>query len=330
MNSLPPLFLRKLSFLTTCAVVLFVAIPSIQAGEWTTVWGDDFTGQTGGLPPSLDFTGLGGNDFTSNPGSGTTITVDGALGNDSPSLTLSDQHVTHSALTRIYMDRFAPFTLSETTNNMDVTYDFKVDSFSTTNSNDNFRFILCFDNQPLQQLVVGFGRGDLNGDANHLAFYADATTGIGGTGGALGAVAPTAATAIGFTGSGWDSGFDFGTYNSTAGQETSNDTNGDWYRFYLDYDYTSEVSLHGYVMNLRTNEGAIFTRNMQTRLAFSNQGSSTSGIYFLSGAAMKGVSHFDNVLVETYTESVPEPSTYALMFGAMGMLAGFRCFRRRA
>jgi len=161
---------------------------------------------------------------------------------------------------------------------------------------------------------VGFGIVSLaDGDGNvDLSLYTVA--------GDISA-APSSGNALGFTGSGWTPGFDFGDYDSTTA--TNNDTGG-FLRVSLTFTEGSN-QVNGTITNLATSQTLNFTRNASSAVDLSDVTNARDGIRFGSGQGGQGNMDFDNVSIEVL--SVPEPSA-AMLVGACGLLGLLR--RRRA
>ena len=302
------------------AIVAGMALVPIYAtaAHGVVVWSDDFSDDTPGARPSRDFVGgAAGEDyqFTNDAANASTL-VSGTVGNPPNSMVQTDITLTGGGpIVTLPMDHFAPFALDATNNLLRVTYDFRVDSFTSSSGSVNPRFILRFANANLQQLVIGFARGGTVGgtlDDGDAPFDNALFAQVGGTGSAF---PPTTANAIGLIpGTGWAPGFDFGDYDADSADAALNDTHDEFYRFELTYDFT-DGSLDGVVTNQTTLQGTTFSRTMQSGLAFTN--SSARGLLFAGATGSTDVHYFDNVTVEV----VPEPASAVLVLAAAGAAA---------
>ncbi|HYE17177.1 MAG TPA: PEP-CTERM sorting domain-containing protein [Tepidisphaeraceae bacterium] len=314
--------------LTAVGLGLFVVGAGADA-RGDIIWADDFADHTAGTAPNRSFPGgtNPGNDFNPTTAGATAgFLVDGSVGNAAPSLSLVDTGGDAATLV-VAMDHFAPFTVAPTsaTPRLRVAFDFQVSALLTSTNSNNARFILRNNSQNSEgnQLVIGFSYASLDdgsgGGSNDLALFARTDTGTTTT------LAPTNGSAIGLiAGTGWEDGFDFGTYN--ASNNADNDTNDEFYRIVFDYDSVTG-GITGTVEQLSTGN----TVNLPAGLAL-NPGTAFSNVssdQFLlaSTASNTATAYFDNFVVEALP-AVPEPGTAAL-FGvaALGAL-GRR--RRRA
>jgi hypothetical protein len=169
------------------------------------------------------------------------------------------------------MSQFAPFSTADAaTPHLRVSFDWQVESFASSLTNEAFRFILRANGSTAagSQLVIGFNRGDINdgdGSTTDLTLYAGSPNGTSN-------LTPSPSSAIGLIpGVGWQPGFDFGEYSTIAA--TDNDTDDLFYRFVLTYDFTSG-QLDGTVTRLALDatdgQSATFTRSLNAGLVFSN------------------------------------------------------------
>jgi hypothetical protein len=297
-----------------------------HSSEAIVVWSDNFTGQTAGIRPSMDFAGgAAGNDYLVTASSGSAdFFVNDTIGTGVPSLGVIDTGTgTNDLATLIVtMNHFAPFEVSQAsaTPVLRTSFDWRVDSFQGANTQLP-RFILRANNanNTGTQLVIGFSYANLDdGDAGttDLTLFAETQTG------ATTNVAPRNATAIGLIpGTGWLPGFDFGSYD--GGNAGINDTNDEFYRVTFEYDsLTGGIS--GSVTQLSSGATAAFPAGlaMNAGLVFSN---TTADDRFLlaSSASNTATSYMDNIVFD----AVPEP-TGALGLASGMMMLGMRRRRR--
>jgi hypothetical protein len=305
--------------LASIAAIAFAALPV----EGTVVWSDDFTGQPADTFPSRDFNGNSVPDWsaTSSP---TMFRVTEALGEPAPSLAFTDATTGGQGVLRLEMTSFAPFsTANPDTPLLRVSFDWRVESFTSGLTNEGFRVILRANNSQAagSQVVIAFNRADLddgdglNGD---LSFYAGSPVGTSN-------FTANATSAIGLLqGVGWQPGFDFGQFGASG----DNDSDDLFYRFQLTYDYNTGV-LNGAVTRLALDATngltADFTRQLNSGLDFSNTGllaDNTLDLFLIASTnGVTGLSDFDNFTFE----SVPEPSVASVwLLGAGAVAAGRR------
>jgi hypothetical protein len=234
-------------FLNLIGCVLAVAFSANTTAE--VVWSDDFT--AGDL--NRDFPGgAAGIDYATGAFGGSTISVSTLIGNSAPSLAFLDGGGTQQAVGfAVYMNQFAPFTVGplSTTPLLRVSFDLRVDSFSNLFSSDRtgVKFELIADNSNSSVLVIGFGFGSVDGDAEtDVALFADRSL--------ESRPAPTVSNAVGLAGAGWQPGFDFGNFFG-SGPGVEQDTNDEFYRVTFVYNSITGV-VTGRVTRLSTGESA--------------------------------------------------------------------------
>jgi hypothetical protein len=249
--------------------------------------------------------------------------VSASDGGPAPSLTLNDPSTTTSGVITVPMSQFGSFsTANPATPILQVSFDFRIDSFLGTNVLEAYRFVLRANGQNAtgSQAVILFNRGNLNdGDASasDLAFAIASPNGTSN-------FTPSDATAIGLIpGVGWQPGFDFGEYN--AATSTDNDTDDLFYRVGFTYDAISGL-LSGSITRLATDatngQSAPFSLTLNPNLDFSNT-DATDVFILATGGTTTGIGRFDNFVFN----AVPEPSSATALVLGIGML-GAR--RRRA
>ncbi len=305
-----------------CAVAAFASLGTSKADV---IWSQDFTGHADNAFPFADFTGNSTNDWSA-INDESKFRVSTSLGNPSPAMVFTDNTTsTTNGLgnLQLAMSQFAPFsTASASTPVLRLTFDWKIESFASSLTNEAFRFVLRANGSTTSgdQLIIGFNRANLNdGDAStsDLSLYA-AT--VGGTSN----IAPSNTNAIGLiAGTGWQPGFDFGEYDGVTA--SANDTDDLFYRFELGYNFNTGL-LSGMATRLApdaTNgQSAAFSVAMNPGLVFSDQGA-LDVLLFASTNGVTGVSQLDNITFE----AVPEPaSSLAMLLGA-GVIVARR--RRR-
>ena len=276
----------------------------------TAVFSDDFSRAT--LLPYDYAGGAAGNDYTATPG--TTSTTGATAAITSNALTITDTGAGQYAQ-NVLATEFSPYTLT-TGDIVSVNFDVRVNSFIAANAASTFRFGI-YDggvNNGQNKLSVGWGYANIaDGDASTTDLFFYATTNVGTT--------PTAANSaiIGFNGSGWDAGFDFGNYNSASA--VSNDTGG-YYNVSMSFTQGS-TAMTGVITNLsNTSQTASFSRTLGVAFDWSTN-DAQDGINVLSGLGGTGTFDLDNLQVLVPTP-VPEPGSLTL-----GALALCSLLRRR-
>lgn len=308
MKTLAPLF-RWLAFAT-------ISVVGIQSASAVVVWSDNFDNDTIGNVPSNDFTSNGTEDwvFTTGTGAASAVSATGSSGNG---LTQTDTDV-GGAVGTVATSQFSAYTLNATTNLMKVSFDFRVDSNSSGSTNVAPRLIFRQGTATGNGFVVGFSRASVSdGDANtdNLLFVSPHGNGTSN-------VSPTAGAVVGLvSGTGWDTGFDFGTYDTTTA--TNNNTGGSFIRFELIYDFNTG-SISGVATNL-SGGSTSFSTSINAGLTFTG----TGGALLVASGTSTGTttvvpaistSHFDNIVVEV----IPEPSSALMLLGGLSA-----CFIRR-
>lgn len=293
------------------------ALSSLAVSQAVVVWADDYTTDRIGGPNTYDYAGgAAGTDYNFSLGGNTSNVAGGVWNIGDTSSNGTSAFVTTSQWTARPVNNGDQIVLS---------FDMRVNSLSGLSANSaSVPRVGLFQNADTDGNVhsagngalftVGFGTvGLADGDANtDLSLYAVA--------GDISAV-PSAGNALGFTGSGWTPGFDFGDYDGTTA--TNNDTGG-FLRFSLTFTEGSNV-VNGTITNLATSQTLTFTRNAASAVDFSDVTNARDGLRIGSGQGGQGNMDFDNVSIEIL--SVPEPSA-ALLVGACGLLGLLR--RRRA
>jgi len=294
-----------------------LALSSLAVSQAVVVWADDYTTDRIAGPNTYDYAGgAAGTDYNFSLG-GNTSNVSGGIWNIADTTnTGTSAFVTTNQWT------------SRPVNNGDqivFSFDMRVNSLAGLTANSaSVPRVSLFQNADSDGNVhsagsgalftIGFGTvGLADGDANtDLSLYA-----VAGDVAAL----PSSTNALGFTGSGWTSGFNFGDYDSTT---ATNNTTGGFLRFSLTFTEGSN-QVNGTITNLFTNETLTFTRNASSAVDLSDVTNARDGIRLGSGQGGQGNVDFDNVSIDIL--SVPEPSA-AMLVGACGLLGLLR--RRRA
>jgi hypothetical protein len=284
---------------------VFLAFFPAQA---SVIWNDSFTGEANGAAPTSDYTNNGTEDWVVANGANTSSTISGSVGNPSPSLHLADTTTSASTSSTVSMAQFAAFdTTAPGQSTIIISFDFRVDAFSTSVVNSTPQFFLR-DNGGTR-LTIGFGARSLpDGDASSDLFL---FAGAGSN------PTPGASNAIGYIAdTGWETGFDFGNTSATA---SDNNTGGNFIHFELTYvnGATSATLLAENGAN-----STVLTLTGLTASSFSSA-SSNDSLNFSSGASAISDSYFDNIRVEV----VPEPSAALLLAAGLMALGGTR--RRR-
>ena len=305
--------------LTSFLLAAAAAVLLMSAARAEIVWSDDFTGQTDAAYPSRDFTGNSVNDYvgTTNP---TFFTVSASDGGPAPSLTLNDPSTTAAGVMTVPMSQFGSFsTANPATPILQVSFDFRIDSFLATNALESYRFVLRANgsNAAGSQAVILFNRGNLNdGDASalDLAFAIASASGTSN-------FTPSDATAIGLIpGVGWQPGFDFGEYSTVT--STDNDTDDLFYRIGFTYDVISGL-LNGSITRIATDstngQSAPFSLALNPNLDFSNT-DATDVFILATGGTTTGIGRFDNFVFN----AVPEPSSVTALLLGLGLLGSRR------
>ncbi len=283
--------LHQLTLLALASFGLTLTAPAV------TVFEESFTGMAdGGQPP----TGTG-SPWTLVATSPSTVGVNTATGNPSPSLHFSDPNNTSTSAT-LKMNDFAAFNTTNASQSvLTIGFDFRMDSYLGTDRASTFR--LSLRDGGATRFTFGFGR-TANSD---LCFFASAGSSNS---------APTLTQAIGL-----NDGFNFGTYSTT--DALANGTDGQFVRVEIVY-VNGETSA-----SFNLSYGDSSTSYILTGIAassFSNDG----GDNFAFGSPGSASADFfvDNISV-TATSAIPEPSTTALLLGGAGLIGAGVLRRRR-
>lgn len=207
--------------------------------------------------------------------------------------------------------------LNNTNNLLRLTFDFRVTAFASGGTNQNPRVVLRDSTTANSGFVLGFSTAAISdGDANADNFlfaapHPASSSSVASVGGS--------AVQIGLNGAtGWQPGFDFGTYNAT--DSFSNGT-GEFINFQLVYDFNT-----GSVIGVATKgaNSATFSMTLNAGLTFSSgslllaSGGSTGS----PAVAASSMAAMDNVVIEV----IPEPSSATMIAAA---LSGVFFIRRR-
>lgn len=287
-----------------------IGIVGIQSASAVVVWSDNFDNDTIGNVPSQDFTSNSTEDWAFTTGTGAASAVS-AIGTSGNGLTQTDTDI-GGAVGSVAVSQFSSFTLNSTTNLLRVSFDFRVDSNLSNSVNVNPRFIFRQSNATGNGFVVGFSRSavsDGDADTDNLLYAAP-------HGNATSNVSPTSGAVVGLvSGTGWDTGFDFGTYEAATG--SNNNTSGSFIRFELTYNFIdgaltgTATNLSGGTTSFSTaiNAGLTFSGGSMLLATGTSTGTSPSVIPATS------VSHFDNIVVEV----IPEPSSALMLLGGLSV-----------
>jgi hypothetical protein len=258
---------------------------------------------------SQDFTGLSSlpAGYAVTAPTNTSAGVSASVGNPAESMILSDGN--SSAALNVGIaganNGWSTFTTSNaTTRIFKVDFDWYIKS-SLSSGAANFRANVNLGGSGATTATIGFGRASLSGTDRNF-FYAGVNN-------------PSAASnnAIGWNGSSWESGFDFGTYDGTT---AANNTSGGFYKFSL--SYVDQATTAQLVVTSSSNpwETANFTIT-GLGAATVTQGRTIS---FLSGTSQTGAEgYIDNIVVS----AVPEPSAALLVALGLGVVLALRSRR---
>ncbi len=273
----------KISF-KIIALSTFCLGTMLQFGRSTTIFTEDFTGDT-----SL------GSAFTSTVNTGITADVSTIDGYTAPSAFLSDTSTVNSGTLSVAGNNWSAFnTATGAEKTFQVAFDWKVAS-SLSTAASTMRVNIVLGGTTPTTVNIGFGHSTISGINTNYFYAAGGSTGV----------TPSATYAIGYDGTSFANGFNFGTYSSTT--DTDNDTNGNYYHFLLSYEDQATTALLTVTNNADLSETTTYTITGLTATSVAN----TSGrlISLLSGNSGTGVSYIDNINVSV----VPEPSTLALI-----------------
>ncbi|PAW79647.1 MAG: hypothetical protein B9S32_03675 [Verrucomicrobia bacterium Tous-C9LFEB] len=265
----------------------------LQLALATTVFTEDFTGDT-----SL------GSAFTSTVNTGVTTAVSTTEGYTAPSAVLSDTSTANAGTLSVTGNNWSTFNTSTgAEKTFQVSFDWKVaSSFSSAAS--TMRFNIVLGGTTPTTVNIGFGHSTIGGTDTNYFYAAGGSTGV----------TPSATYAIGYNGTSFENGFNFGTYSSST--DTNNSTNGNYYHFLLSYEDQATTALLTVTNNADLSQTTTYTITGLTATSVAN----TSGrlIALLSGNGGTGVSYIDNLNVSV----VPEPSAFALVsLGGTALLA---------
>ncbi len=294
------------------------ALALVSPVSATLIWAENFDDDTIGSSPISNYPGGGaGNDWTISNAAPTTTAVS-AIGKSGNGLghTDNDSGATNGLVSTT---QFAPFALSSTNNLLRFTFDFRVDSFSNGNASYNPRVLFRSSTVLDEGIVVGFSRSAIaDGDSSQDNYLFAAKNGNGTSNVSASAAA---AVRIGFTGSSWAPGFDFGSYD--AATAANNNTGGEFVNFQLTYDYNT-----GLMSGIATTAGggtATFALSLVAGMNFTG-----GAIGFASSASSSVGTAPDPVVVTPATstayvdnlsvEIIPEPSSSAMLLGGLSLL----------
>lgn len=278
-----------------------------------------------GEVPTSNYAGGGsGADWTvTTVSTNVSATVSTAQGATAPSLHLVDANNTSTDGNSVYARaKFAaaakPFDMANASDaTVRISFDLKVDSLVGIATNTSGARVILSDYNKTQVTVAFGGRTNIDSDGSNDLFFFIGNGNI---------PLPQASTAIGLKADKtWDTGFDFGTYNTATG--TANNSKGAFYRFELTFQAGS-ATVTGTATNLATNQSASFTHTAAAALSFSNADNATyaesNSIQFQNPhSTALGLldAYLDNVKVEV----VPEPAGLGLL--GLGGLLGWRRLR---
>lgn len=274
-----------------CIAVLVIALHG--AANAGVVWSDNYNRANSSSPNPYDFTSNGADDYTvagfSTAGiSGSVLNlVDTGTSTPQPTVT-----VPASQFDTTLTGGFIP-----AGGTVRIQADLKVTSISnvTGASVSTPRFVLNTGTE-----IIHFGLGVValsDGDANNdLALFV--TPGAASS-------AVSSGTAVGFTGSAWQAGFDLGDLSTTTA--TDNNTNDQFYRFDLTFTVGS-TAVTGNVTNLGTAQVATANRTLGSAFSFTN-GAANHTFQVFGGQGGQSAFQVDNISIDI----VPEPSALAIM-----------------
>lgn len=300
----PKTFCIKIMPLVASALMLGAV--NIQA---SVVYNENFTGETS--PDSA---------FELTTASGVSYSVSTTLGNPASSLLLSDTSSSNGGLAKVTGTNWSSFnTASAGQETFQVSFDWNITSMtSSVGSTSTMRFNLSLATgaTTASTISIGFGHASIGGTDTNFFFAQGAGT----------SPTPSASNAIGWNGSSWASGFNFGAYSATS---TDNDTGG-YYHFVITYDNNATIA----GIQITNASDSLQTTSFAVSGLTSTSVANTSGrsLQFIAPGTGQGEAYFDNIVVET----IPEPgSTVFLLVGlsAFGLAAvsrkpGFGSVRR--
>lgn len=269
----------------------------------TIVWQDNFTGQLDGALPYMDYNADGVNDWgITDAGPDRSATVSTAVGNPFPSLRLQDNS-SSGINARVSMKGALPFNTATNSTAIQLSFDWRIDAWAASSNNSAFRVNLL-NNSGSTILSIGFGNS-----SSDLFFFA----------GTSNTTSPSKFNnAIGFDGTNWVEGFNFGPYNSA--NASSNNTREQFIHFTVTYfDQSTTASIVASYGDYSTN----YTVNNITASSFSNEGNGY--ISFASPGSGIGEAYFDNIVLA----SIPEPTTTTAVLAAIALVGAFIYRSRR-
>lgn len=287
--------------------LLAVAALSVLPVSATVVFTENFNGTTVGQIPT---------GWSRSTGTDATVSVSANGKDTSNGLEIVDFGTAATSTTATV----SATGLNNTNNLLRLTFDFRVTAFGSGGNNQNPRIVLRDSTSSTTAnsgMVLGFSTASIaDGDstADNFLFAAPhpiSSSSVASVGGS--------AVQIGLNGAtGWQPGFDFGTYD--AANSFANGT-GEFINFQLVYDFNT-----GSVVGVATKgaNSANFSMTLNAGLTFSN-----GSFLFASGGstgspavAATSIAYLDNVMIEV----IPEPSSTTMVAAA---LSGAFFIRRR-
>lgn len=290
------------------SLLLFAGLSFVASSSAAVVWSESFDSASHGSAPYTDYNSAGGNDWDVINKPGATATISAGTGASGAGLHLSDTSGENTTAT-VRMDHFTAFnTAAGAADTLRISFDWQVSEWSGSAASA-FRFGLR--DGGTTRFSIGFSRSNVDGaGGSELYFFTDTASGANGS--------PSASRAIGWSGSTWDAGFNFGDYSSTA----SDNNTGGFIRFEIVYADQSDFAT---ISLTNGTDSTSFVLTGLTPSSFSNNGGDS--FYFSSPGSGLGEAYFDNITAEAYS-SIPEPSTVALLAGGLA-LTGTVVLRRR-
>ncbi|HEV7298150.1 MAG TPA: PEP-CTERM sorting domain-containing protein [Tepidisphaeraceae bacterium] len=304
------------------AALTIAVLSGTGVAQGATVWTEDFSDDTVGSAPKQNYVITAGNDWSVGTGTGISQTVTNTTG--SLAYSGSDTSTSISSSSFVNFSRFGSFDTSlPSQKTFTATFDFRVDSFVCSNIS-TFRVTLQDQYQlagvnRARTMTIGLGYANIDGvTGNELFLKAlakdDALS-------SASTIESSAASAIGWDGTSFASGFNFGQYDSA--NAAANDTNDEFYRFSLTFTGGSGV-VDGAVTRLSDSSSVAFTRSLPQGSEFEFKGGALAGatptdamgIVLPQGGT--GQIYVDNM---SFT-AVPEPTSLGLIgVAACGLLA---------
>lgn len=289
-------------FRPALAVLALASLNLAVTASASEVWSESFDGAIDGTVPGSPYWQIDSASADS------AAVISTSAGNASPSLHITDTSSSAQLIAKVKMNALPSFDTSlPATSGVKISFDWRIDSWIATTASSVPGFTLRDGGGT--RLRIGFGRASLgDGDANSdLGFFATPAT--NGT--------MNASTAIGFTGTTWNAGFNFGDYDSGS---SSNGTGNDFIHVevvYFDQATTAELTL---TRGLNT---TTFVVEGITASTFSNAGNDVFE-FSIPGNGMVDM-YVDNIAVST----IPEPATTALLMAGAGLIGAVVLRRRR-